>query len=520
MLYRKHAVPARMRTSNQTELEYLRRRVSELESQLRDASAGKAGNYQAIFNLAAVAIATASISDGRFVAVNKKMLEITGYSEEELVGRRFLDITHPEDVPTNRNLYAELVAGLIPSYSYEKRYIRKDGSIVWASTTISLVRDEHGVPTHSIGIIDDITDRRRATEALRESEERFRALANSVPTFVWICDRNGKVTFLNEAWSAYTGLLQEESVGHSWFSALHPDDLEISLEIWEDARRQRVPYEVEVRYRNRDGLYRWFISRAVPVEDASNGVVSWFGTSTDIEDYKRAEAALRHSKADLEQFAYAAAHDLQEPLRMVSIYAELLGRRYKHKLAPEADVYIKHATDGAKRMQRLVEDLLAYTRIVHADQEPQLSVNTNSVLEDALANLAPYLDESGAKVTADPLPQVKGIHTRLLQLLQNLIGNAIKYRGEDPPRIHVSAIREARMWRFAVRDNGIGIHSEYHKKIFGVFKRLHGREVAGTGIGLAICKRIVEHAGGEIWVESAGPGAGSTFLFTLPAAPD
>jgi len=226
--------------------------------------------------------------------------------------------------------------------------------------------------------------------------------------------------------------------------------------------------------------------------------------------------ALGRSNAELEQFAYVASHDLQEPLRMVSSYVQLFEKRYAGQVDPQAKKYIDYAVEGAKRMQALIGGLLEFSRVGRVD-EPFGPVDTGAALDQALLNLRSAIDESHAAVTRGPLPTVTGNSGRLAQVFQNLIGNAIKFRRPDQaPSIHVSALPRAKDWLLAVRDNGIGIDPQYVDRIFVIFQRLHTRaEYPGTGIGLSICKKVIERHGGRIWVESQ-PGAGTTFLFTLP----
>lgn len=272
---------------------------------------------------------------------------------------------------------------------------------------------------------------------------------------------------------------------------------------------------------------RWFeLSMATEDSDPDTSERSIIVLVRDITDRKRTEDTLRQlteelkrSNAELEQFAYVASHDLQEPLRAISGMVQLLRQRYHGQLDARADEYIQHAIDGADRMQILINDLLALSR-VGTRRKPFSHVDTAAVLAIAIANLGVTIRESGALVTHTTLPTVIGDAAQLTQLFQNLVGNALKFRGEQPPRIQIGAERTEQAWRFSVRDNGIGIDPQYFERIFLVFQRLHTRrEYAGTGIGLALCKKIVERHSGQIWVESQ-PGQGSVFLFTLPDRSD
>ncbi|MEW6584640.1 MAG: ATP-binding protein [Nitrospirota bacterium] len=222
---------------------------------------------------------------------------------------------------------------------------------------------------------------------------------------------------------------------------------------------------------------------------------------------------LKRSNHELQQFAYVASHDLQEPLRMISSYLQLIERRYKSKLDPDADEFIQYAVDGAKRLQNMINGLLEYSR-VETSSESLEPVDCEKVLGDTLSNLKVAIEESGTVITHGPLPTVTADRSQILQLFQNLIGNAIKFRGREAPRIHISAGRKGNVWTFSVKDNGIGIEEQYKERIFDIFQRLHSRGYSGTGIGLSICKRIVERHGGEIWLESQ-IGKGSTFYFTI-----
>lgn len=234
-------------------------------------------------------------------------------------------------------------------------------------------------------------------------------------------------------------------------------------------------------------------------------------------ELQQTASALHRLNDDLSQFAFAASHDLQEPLRMVTSYSQLLIQSCGDGLGEESSLCVGFIKEGTARMRSLILDLLAYIQLAPQGMEPVECVDFQKVFEDAVQNLAAAIEESGSAVTTGPLPVLMGQPVHFVQLFQNLIGNAIKYRGPPRPRIHVSSERRGSEWRFAVADNGMGIDAQYHRTIFGVFKRLHGRSIPGTGIGLAICQRVVERYGGRIWVESK-PDEGSTFFFTLPAA--
>jgi PAS domain S-box-containing protein len=365
----------------------------------------------------------------------------------------------------------------------------------------------------------DLIERKRAEAELLLSEARFRQLADAMPQIVWTARPDGFLDYYNERWYEFTGFSRERLGDISWQPVLHPDDLKRCYDAWYVSVQSGQPFNVELRFWDRfERRWRWFMGRALPVLGKDGRIVKWFGTSTDIDDQKRVEAELRRANQDLEQFAYSASHDLQEPLRSIKIYGELLADRYGGKLDGQALEFLDYLRIGASRMEVLVRDLLTYTQVTRLDV-PAEAADANEALAATLANLAGAIAESGASVTSDPLPAVRVHDTHLRQLFQNLLGNAIKYRSpERPPVVHVSAElqHESGSWVFTVSDNGIGIAPEYKEHIFGLFKRLHtSDEYSGTGIGLAICQRIVERYNGRIWVESE-LGEGSRFIVALP----
>lgn len=720
----------------------------------------------------------------RYLRLNRQYCNILGYSHEELYSRTFQDITFAEDFEKELPFFRKLREGAIESYSIEKRFVLKNGNLLWCLNTKSRAYDSDGnfrfyittiedisvrknyeqaikeseerfrraiedspipimihaedgevtlvndawtglsgyrledIPTISdwtqkaygrkkgemeryikglyglkgknmdleltvrtrdgrqliwqfysaplgnlpdgrrivISMAMDITNRRIIEENLRQSEESFRLLADSLPQIVWSTDPDGWVVYYNKRWIEYTGLSIEESTGWRWVDLIHPDDRQKTMEIWQNALSNMKDYEVEHRLRSRDGNYCWFLSRGIPMNEGGK-IVKWFGASTNINEQKTTQEELQQalirlkesetklldaqklahigsfyfdiitnkvewseevyrifeidmkqpalsfdnwiehthpmdrenllkaidasirnqipmaieyriltaksriryvatisqpvfdslgnavkvfgtlmditerklaqdrlekilkelerSNAELEQFAYVASHDLQEPLRMIHSYSELLEKRYKGKIDESADDFLQFITGGAKRMQHLINDLLQYSRVTTRGK-PFETVDCMEVLSNVLDNLQISIEESGARITYDSLPVVRADETQLVQLFQNLLSNSIKFSDKKTPEIHLRAEQKENEWVFSVSDNGIGINPEFYDRIFIIFQRLHDKDkYPGTGIGLAICKKIVERHQGRIWVESELK-KGTTFYFTLP----
>lgn len=453
---------------------------------------------------------------GVITSWNKSAERLFGYTAKEAIGQTVAALLIPADRQNEEpDILARLRRGERVDH-FETRRRRKDGSLLDISLTISPVRDAHGHIVGASKVARDITESKRREAQLRKSEERFRQLAEVGPQFVWLVGPRGELEFVNQRWVEFSGLNLEATKDPSRLrSVLHPDD--DVLGHWQRSVSSGSPFELEARLRRKDGEFRWFMMRSVPVRDEQGLIQRWFGTSTDIHDSKLLELELRRANRDLEQFAYSASHDLQEPLRSVRIFSELVYDRCRDQLDPKSRDFLAKVNDGASRMQMLVRDLLAYTQAAKADK-PKEPADANAAFRDALGNLSATVEETRAVVDCEPLPSVLIEAVQLQQLFQNLVGNALKYHRKGvPPVVHAKARREAGDWLFSIADNGIGIEPEFREKIFGVFKRLHtSDEYSGTGIGLAICQRIVEHHGGRIWVESV-PGDGSTFYFTLPA---
>ena len=350
-------------------------------------------------------------------------------------------------------------------------------------------------------------------------------LLDSTTDGIVVIDRKGSISLVNSNIQPLLGYSSQELVGKS-VSEILPEILdesgaEIHQRMFSYTRGRSAGSVTETTAKRKDGVDFPAEIKLSPV--GREGETHTVAVIRDVTDRKRAEAVLaaqavelERSNAELEQFAYVSSHDLQEPLRMVASYIQLLQRRYEGKLDSDADEFIGYAVDGTVRMQRLVNDLLELSRVGTHGQEFK-PTECSKAFDDAVSNLEVAIEESRAEVSHDPLPTLVADESQLMRLMQNLIGNAIKYRGDRDVKVHVGAERNGGDWILSVRDNGIGIDPRYFDQIFGIFKRLHGRgEFSGTGIGLAVCKKIVERHGGQIWVESE-PGAYSKFSFSIPS---
>lgn len=353
----------------------------------------------------------------------------------------------------------------------------------------------------------------RLVEALASSEERWRSLVENAPNLVILLDDEGVVQFVNRT---VTDRTVEEIVGTPMEVFVHEEDRASFREALGRVDTEGATVELEARGPAPEDPWAWYAIRMGPVEseDGSTLVIA-----TDVTAYKELVDRLLASNEELQRFAHIASHDLKEPLRTISSYAQLLEARHADELTPQAREMLDFMVGGVHRMHELVRDLLTYSR-VERDETPPEATSVDRVLDDVLEDLSERIEGTGATVTRDPLPEVLGRPSLLAQLFRNLLSNALKFHGDAPPRIHVSVKEtpEGDRWRFEVTDEGIGIDAAYHDRIFTIFERLHGQdEVPGTGIGLAVCERIVQQHGANITVEST-PGEGATFSFSLPAA--
>ena len=373
----------------------------------------------------------------------------------------------------------------------------------------------------------EIEQRKKAEDARKAYEAelvlRDRSINSATNGIVIVDARQPDMptVYCNAAFEKITGYAPEEVIGRNCRFLYGTDHQQPGLDVIRVAIRQGDQAKAELRNYRKDGSLFWNELYVAPVKDQQGQLTHFIGIQTDVTQRKRQEIELvnktrelTQSNAELQQFAYVASHDLQEPLRMVASYTQLLGKRYRGKLDKDADEFIRYAMDGATRMQRLIHDLLEYSRI-GSENKPFQETDCEVVLQQVLDNLSASIREHRAEVTHGPLPAIHVNPTHLMQIFQNLIGNALKFQGDAPPKIHVEVKALPDGWEFSVRDNGLGIPDDQLVRIFSIFQRLHGQgDYPGTGIGLAICKRIVEKYAGNIRVESEH-GKGSTFYFTL-----
>jgi PAS domain S-box-containing protein len=492
--------------------------------------------------------------DGGWEYMNRRWADFTGRPVEDSAGAGWIETVHPDDRPQVSANWSAAVRGR-KRWMSRHRFRAFDGSYRWFLARANPVPGPDGQVIQWIGVITDIEESVRAEAELRGREERYRFLAETLPALVWSSRADGTPDYHNSRWFEYTGLPRD--VGQDpTAEVVHPDDRPRTLERWQRALETGTRYQNEYRLRRADGAYRWFLAQSLPMRGEDGAVARWFGTAVDIDDQKRqtelleqrvaertaellqeveerrkaeeqvqaTAAELARSNEELEKFAYVASHDLQEPLRKIQAFGDRLRARHRDGLGEQGRDYLARILNSAGRMRRLIEDLLALSRVTTKGQ-PFAPVDLAAVAQDVLSDLEERIEEVGGSVAVGPLPTVDGDGTQMRQLLQNLIGNALKFRRtEVPPAVAVRSevipatdgVADRPFYRITVADNGIGFDEKYLDRIFQVFQRLHGRqEYEGTGVGLAICRKIVERHGGTITARST-PGEGATFVVTLP----
>lgn len=458
--------------------------------------------------------------DLHWEAFNDRWCDILGYSRDELWRLTWPELTHPDDMARNADVIAGVQAGRVNDYELEKRYIRKDGGVVTCLLKVHVMRDAHGAVERYVAMVLDVTEARRIEAALRDSEQRFRGMFEKTNAGIAFCTPDRRLLDVNEAFQRLLGYSRDELLGMDFCNFTMPEDMAREEPLFAellDGRRSE--YRMEKRYRARDDRVIWVDLSATVIRNAGGGVAYLVGAVYDITERKLNEIALAASNAELEQFGYVASHDLRQPLRMISSYLKLLERDLGDNLSSDQREFLGYARDGALRMDQMLMSLLEYSRVGRRG-EPMARHSSRILLEEAMLFVTPDIDLSGAVVRIrGDWPEITASRNEMVRLFQNLLSNALKYRpAGHAPQVEATVEPHGDEWLFSVTDDGIGIDPDQIDRLFRVFQRLTGHgEYDGAGVGLAVCRKIVERHGGRIWAESAGLGQGAAFRFTLPA---
>ena len=478
--------------------------------------------------------------EGHFLLVNEELCRMLGYSAQEFVGRTVQQITHPDDFAWEQPNARALIEGQIPSYSREKRYIRKDGTIIWVIVRSSLLHDAAGNPTFVVAVVSDITERKRADEWLRRSRDQYRFLADSMSQMVFSATPDGRADYGNRRWLDYAGQPLDPALSPGWAPVIHPEDRQDSSALWRNCVKTGAPYQIETRVRRADGEYRWHLVRATALRDEDGGIIQWVGACTDIEDQKQAEAELeskirertaealeqarRAEEASLakSEFLATMSHEIRSPINVIVGLADLL---WESKLPDQEREYTRVLRKAGETLMRVIDDILDLSAVeARRLSVEHVSFELGAVLDTVLAILLPRAKGRGLQLVCEveagiPKP-LAGDPNRLHQVLVNLLGNAMKFteKGSVALRVQQSPGGAPGTLTFSVADTGIGIPADKQALIFEPFTQADSsttRKYGGTGLGLTISRGLVERMGGRMWVESE-PGRGSTFSFTIP----
>ena len=480
------------------------------------------------------------------IKYSDRYLEILGHSKKASpTHANLLAQLHPDDIPKRSAAYKEAYQkGVL---FYDSRIIWEDRSVHWIEIRGKVFYDGDRLPSRIVGTVRDITEEKNYSRQLREREEKFRLLADSMPQHIWTADPEGNLNYFNRSVFEYSGVSFEKMYEEGLLQVVHPDDKDANQKAWQYAIETGEDFVCEHRFRRHDGVYHWQLSRAIPQKDAAGKIQMWVGTSTDIQDQKNftnvlekqvlertRELAQKYKElesmnAELQSFAYVSSHDLQEPLRKIQTFAERILEKDQQNLSATGKDYFRRMQNAAERMQTLIEDLLSYSRTNTTDRVFE-NTDLNIIVEQVKNELKEDIDQKEAVIETGQLCECKIIPFQIRQLVHNLVGNALKFSKPDvPPYIKITAnitmgnqlnnellAPEKSYCHIRISDNGIGFDPQYKERIFEVFQRLHGRnEFKGTGIGLSIVKKIVENHQGLI--DATGEtDKGATFDIYLP----
>jgi PAS domain S-box-containing protein len=507
--------------------------IQDITERKRDEESLREGEkrFHAIFDLAAVGIAQVNLN-GHWMLMNQKLSDILGYSFDELRNMTLQQISHPDDIEPHLAHIRRLLAGEVPSYTMEKRYICKVGSILWVNLNVTLVRDHHGEPEYFIAIVEDISERKKTQDALRESEERFRLMADTAPVLIWMAGTDSLCTFFSKPWLEFTGRSFEQEQGNGWTEGVHPDDMQRCRDTYLTAFKARRNFEMEYRLRRADGMYRWIVDAGVPRFMTNGDFSGYIGSCFDITERKYAEEEIRKlnmilaenadeldaANKELEAFNYTVAHDLRGPLNNIGLYFQTIQQLYGAKLDETGREYVTGGYKNVQRMNQLIDVLLQFSKLSNAEPQREnfdISAMSREIV-DELKRTSPerrhiFRTTDGIRADGDP---------KLLRVaLSNLLLNAWKYTcKKEEATIEFGATEIGGKQAYFVKDNGEGFDLADADKLFIPFQRLPGsEEFKGSGIGLATVERIIRRHGGKVWAEGER-GKGACFYFTLPVS--
>ncbi|HEX2608149.1 MAG TPA: ATP-binding protein [Flavisolibacter sp.] len=521
----------------------------ELQARVRSQLSLKAARLQAARqlryaatlteNIVDAVIGTSTVEEGyRITSWNKAAETIYGWKAEEVLGRPAFEILATEYNVGENNSSSQTALNERSYWRGDVRQKRKDGSTIWINASVGNVLDEKGKVIGMVGVNRDITQQKEAEQKIRESEQRFRTLAETLPQLVWITDEKGKQEYVSARWMEYSGL--EHLSETTWNEMVHPEDRARISRTWKTSLETETYYKAEVRLRNRDGAYRWHFVHAEPIRDGEGKVIKWIGAFTDIHDRKTLTEQLEHkvaerttelqrSNEDLQQFAHVASHDLKEPVRKVMTFSNRLKIEFVKELPEKANLYLSKIESSAIRMYAMIDGVLLYSSL-NALEETRELIDLNELVSNILVDLEVVITEKSAVIQANELPSMEGSSILLYQLLYNLLNNALKFsRPGVPPLITLQAESTGKEeWqqlnlplnkeylKLVLRDNGIGFPQSEAERIFKTFSRLNSKDkYEGTGLGLSLCRKIVERHGGAIYAEGE-EGKGAVFTIILP----